>query len=236
MSIPTTTNLQLLKPTYNDLADVMKVNDNMDILDALFAKISGTILGSVYPVGSIYMSVVSTSPATLFGGTWVRLKDRFLMGAGDTYAAGGTGGSETHTLTTNEMPSHNHTFTGSAVTSGGVSANHTHTGTSGNQSANHTHTGPSHSHAFSKAGPGDSDAGGIHNHANNWGAINTGTAGTGATGSNSANHTHTTTTGNNSVGHTHSVTASGTIGNKGGGTAFSIMPPYLSVYMWKRTA
>jgi hypothetical protein len=46
-----------------------------------------------YPVGAIYMSVDPTSPASLFGGTWESLKDRFLLGAGDTYSAGTTGGS-----------------------------------------------------------------------------------------------------------------------------------------------
>lgn len=63
---------------------------------------------SQFPDGFIYMSVNSTSPATLFGGYWVRLKDRFLLGAGDTYTAGATGGSASHTLTTDEMPSHTH--------------------------------------------------------------------------------------------------------------------------------
>lgn len=66
------------------------------------------LINLIYPVGSIYMSVNSTSPATLFGGTWVQLKDRFLLGAGDTYSNGGTGGEATHTLTVNEMPSHKH--------------------------------------------------------------------------------------------------------------------------------
>ena len=48
---------------------------------------------SVYPIGAVYLSVNDTSPASLFGGEWERLKDRFLLGAGDTYAAGNTGGS-----------------------------------------------------------------------------------------------------------------------------------------------
>lgn len=61
-----------------------------------------------YPVGSIYLSVVSTSPASLFGGTWERLKDVFLLAAGDAYAAGATGGEAEHTLTEDEMPSHKH--------------------------------------------------------------------------------------------------------------------------------
>ena len=63
---------------------------------------------ALYPVGSIYMSVNDTSPASLFGGTWEQLKDRFLLGAGDSYAAGSTGGEATHTLTVNEMPKHAH--------------------------------------------------------------------------------------------------------------------------------
>lgn len=62
----------------------------------------------VYPVGSIYMSVNATSPQTLFGGTWVRIQDCFLLAAGSEYAAGSTGGEATHTLTVSEMPSHSH--------------------------------------------------------------------------------------------------------------------------------
>ena len=67
------------------------------------------IINIVYPVGSIYMSVNSTSPASLFGGTWERIKDRFLLASGDAYKAGSTGGEATHTLTINEMPAHEHT-------------------------------------------------------------------------------------------------------------------------------
>ena len=73
--------------------------------EALAGKAS---LLQAHPVGAIYISTVSTSPASLFGGTWERLKDRFLLGAGDSYAAGATGGEATHTLTVDEMPSHNH--------------------------------------------------------------------------------------------------------------------------------
>ena len=72
----------------------------------IFNKKSSVL--DAYPVGSIYMSVNSTSPASLFGGTWEQLKDRFLLGAGDTYTNGSTGGESTHTLTVDEMPSHTH--------------------------------------------------------------------------------------------------------------------------------
>lgn len=63
---------------------------------------------SPYPVGSIYISINSTSPATLFGGTWEQIKGRFLVGANTTYKAGSTGGEAKHTLTEDEMPQHNH--------------------------------------------------------------------------------------------------------------------------------
>ena len=62
----------------------------------------------IYPIGAIYLSVSATNPATLFGGKWEQIKDRFLLAAGDTYAIGTTGGEATHKLTVAEMPSHKH--------------------------------------------------------------------------------------------------------------------------------
>lgn len=46
-----------------------------------------------FPVGYIYITTSSASPAGIFGGTWERIKDKFLLAAGDTYTAGSTGGS-----------------------------------------------------------------------------------------------------------------------------------------------
>lgn len=60
------------------------------------------------PVGKLWASDDPTSPASIVGGTWERLKDRFILAAGDTYAAGSTGGEATHTLTSSEMPRHEH--------------------------------------------------------------------------------------------------------------------------------
>lgn len=67
-------------------------------LDAETVK-GKTILEQTYPVGAIYVSVNSTSPASLFGGTWTQIKDVFLLGAGDTYSNGATGGNSTHSHT-----------------------------------------------------------------------------------------------------------------------------------------
>ncbi len=83
------------------------------------------ICNLIYPVGSIYMSVNSTSPETLFGGTWKQIKARFLLGQGanetnttnywGTYNAGTCdfpngemSGEPYHTLSLNEIPSHAH--------------------------------------------------------------------------------------------------------------------------------
>lgn len=107
-----------------------------DIPDALKSlKTGGGIsLLDVYPVGSIYMSVNNVSPAILFGGTWESLENRFLIGAGDTYTVGATGGSTSHTITTSEMPSHNHSFTGSSVNTSSIS-----TANTGTENTTHVH-------------------------------------------------------------------------------------------------
>ena len=62
-----------------------------------------------YPVGSIYMSIESTSPASLFGGNWTPLKDKFLIGAGNIYGKEATGGYTTITLTAAQSGLRDHT-------------------------------------------------------------------------------------------------------------------------------
>ena len=61
-----------------------------------------------YPIGFIFITIGDISPASLYGGTWELLKDRFLIGAGNQYLVSATGGEETHILTINEMPIHDH--------------------------------------------------------------------------------------------------------------------------------
>jgi hypothetical protein len=86
--------------------------------DTLYqASGSALTMSQVYPVGSIYISVVSTNPATLLGvGTWVAFgTGRTLVGidAGQTEfdTVEETGGAKTHTLLEAEIPSHTHTIT-----------------------------------------------------------------------------------------------------------------------------
>ena len=177
------------------------------------------ILNVVYPVGAIYLSTNSTSPATLFGGTWAQITDKFILAAGSTYSAGTTGGSATinlshshtvnshnhslpantgsHTLTTSEMPSHSHdTITMSGQTLYTASSVTTYVG----------------GHSAVRANYSDSS----------W-ERKMGTNNTGGGG-----------------GHSHTI--GGNTGDKSPGTdsklssTQSIIPPYLAVYVWKRTA
>ena len=69
-----------------------------------------------YPIGSVYISYEPTSPAELFGGTWTSITGVFpYFNAGTT-----TGGSNTHTLTVSQIPSHTHDVTGGAATGGSI--------------------------------------------------------------------------------------------------------------------
>lgn len=81
------------------------------------------MLDTVYPVGSLYMSLDKTSPASIFGGEWERYaKGRTLVGVNEDDAifasAALTGGEKTHKLTVNEMPRHHHGFQAFWGTSG----------------------------------------------------------------------------------------------------------------------
>ena len=192
-----------------------------------------------YPIGAYYISSSPTSPATLFGGTWEQVKDRMILAVGDTYnSAGLTGGSATTKLVVNNIPSHNH----SCDTTG----NHSHTATT-STAGNHTHTrgtmnitgnfggtdvqsGYYGNGAFAITSRGNyKDAGGTYesNYGKNM-SFDASRNWSGATSSNgSHNHTLTTSTNGN---HTH------TVGNTGSGTAFNTISPYITAYVWRRTA
>lgn len=154
----------------------------------------------IYPVGSIYTSVNNVNPSALFGGTWEQIKDTFLLSAGDSYTAGNTGGEASHKLTMSEMPSHTHTFTGTA-------ASHTH----------HSKIFTSNNENFTMA------INGIRLDGVSW--CYSGDTTAGSTGGDSCGITSST-----------SITPKGTNSSTGSGTAHNNMPPYLTVYMWKRTA
>lgn len=81
----------------------------IDITAATPAAVKAAIAEAklaAWPIGSIYMTVSNTSPESLFGGTWERISERFLLGASSSYPAGSTGGEFTHKLTQSELPNY----------------------------------------------------------------------------------------------------------------------------------
>jgi len=87
---------------HQDLSNYAVKND---VNQSLNTKVnSDELFDLIYPVGSIYMSVNNVNPSNLFGGTWVQIKDQFLLASGDSYSNGATGGSANAVVV-----SHNHT-------------------------------------------------------------------------------------------------------------------------------
>ena len=92
--------------------------DNEERLTNIESKISN-LLNSIYPVGSIYLSLTKSPPS--LGGTWELIDEgKFLYST--TTTSGETGGSSQHThatsghvLTAGEMPVHRHTFEGHKI-------------------------------------------------------------------------------------------------------------------------
>lgn len=186
------------------------------------------VINTIYPIGSIYMSVNNVTPATLFGGTWEQIEDRFLLSAGTTYTAGGTGGAASHTpsgtigghaLTVSEIPSHTHTY----AKANGTTGSHTLT----------INEIPAHAHGQTLAA-GNGSRSGIRNSYNDEGNSNIYPANTNTYDAGGGQgHTHTiattsTNTGSSGSGNTHNHSFTGISQNT--------MPPYLVVYVWKRTA
>ena len=179
-----------------------------EMVEGLEEFLRSKVFLAAYPVGSLYWSSKSTDPATLFGGTWKQIKDKFILAAGDTYTVGTTGGEAAHTLTTAEMPSHNHSASSNSAGA------HTHTASS-NSTGAHTHTV-----AYGTGGEDDIGISG--------GIVYDGIA---KTTSSAGSHSHAIAVNSNGA-HTHTITVNST----GSDNAHNNMPPYVAYYCWERTA
>ena len=172
-----------------------------------------SIVDIIYPVGSLYWSKNPTNPATLFGGTWTQIKDKFILAAGDSYAQGATGGASTVTLTTAQMPMHTH---GASTDTAGA---HSHTRgsmeiTGGMAWSNST----SLQGAFYQGKYQPSyGAATVHD---DWKGIDF-----------AASRSWSGATSYNGY-HSHPVT----VNNSGNGESHENMPPYVTYYCWERTA
>jgi len=213
----TTANLGLTKPTVGGSDNTWgnALNANMDLLD--------TAVNKAMPTGGIIMwsGTIATIPTgwALCDGTngTPNLTGKFIVHAdadsSGTYNVGATGGANDVTLTTSEMPAHNHS--GSTASAG----SHTHSAST-NSAGAHTHTT---NISFSP----DVDYFG-----NNVSILNNGQNGTNSVGGQSTNftssssgsHSHTVTV-NSDGAHTHTVSVS----NTGGGGAHENRPPYFAL-------
>jgi hypothetical protein len=237
--------------------------------DADGKVLSSTILGArswitpgsaiaAWPIGSVFLSVVTTDPATLLGfGTWTQIaQGQFLVGQNsadsDFDTAEKTGGSKTASIashvhafsdTSSSEASHTHSFSDTSTSE----AAHSHTFSDNTDSGGpHTHSvnppvttssGPS---SVTSASTGAlSPAGSNHTHTTNIAAFDSASAGThyhaisGNTG-NAGAHSHDVS-GNTGAGGAHSHTVGGNTGSAGAATP-SILPPYLVIYCWKRVS
>lgn len=160
------------------------------------------------------MSVKNTNPGTLFGGTWTawgagRVPVGINTSDTDFSTVEKTGGEKTVTLTTTQMPSHTHSYA-------------------------HTHTTPSTSISSS----------GAHTHVTRLRSDTS--VGEGLQGERIGTSVYVKTTENaieSSGAHTHTVPAmttnkqsTSTSGSVGGGSSHNNIQPYITCYMWKRTA
>lgn len=241
-------------------------NDNgkyEDFLRQVTEDIKRKTLEIENPVGHIRMETTNINPGTYLGfGTWTLWgSGRVPVGvnAADTDFATveKTGGSKTIKLTLAQIPSHAHTFTGTAHSHGLNSHTHTY-GKSSTTTGSHTLTAnemPSHTHKVMKDARGSatlSASNFLGKYAENAysdypyslrGVASTNSSeGVGKTTNSGggAGHTHgitvTSTNTGAASGNTANATATGTIGKSGSDGAHSNVQPYITCYMWKRTA
>lgn len=174
----------------------------------------------LYPVGCIVQTTAYSTTAQMvaaYGGSdWDLIQEKVLIGANwvdasnPKYRVNATGGSETVTLTTANLPSHNHSYTHCSTSTGSTTI-------TTNQMPNHNHT-----HTYYNYGSGGG-ANGLAYNITNTSAVGTDTGGMNGSGGGGS--------------HYHSITRySATTGDAGSGTSFSIINPYKAVYIWTRTA
>ena len=202
-----------------DIGGNIDMNSNqIDNLMAASADDHVVRFDQIYPVGSVYINASnSANPSTYLGvGTWARIgAGKVMVGQdpsdSDFNQTSDEGGNKTATLNIANLAQHNHTVN-PASTSLSLSVSQSDAG--------------AHSHTYTAPGSTPVDAGGD--------ATDNTDVSTGGTNTNEI----TSGVGN----HNHGIGVSGTVdigefnsGQTGSGDSFSILQPYIVVYMWVRT-
>ena len=221
-------NLNASKITAGTLADARIPNLNASKITAGTLADARLSDSSLFVTGMIIMYQGNTAPSGwgLCDGQGGRpdLRNRFVVGAGDAYNLNATGGSNSVTLSTANLPSHNHSFSGSSGNNNIGSHNHSSGGLTGS-----TNNQGSHAHSLQIAnGSDDNDSDDRRSETyfqsqtlQFSGAIN-------SAGGHSHSISISGSTGNTNLGnHNHSI--SGTIGNTGSGTGHENRPPYYAL-------
>lgn len=240
-----------LSGTENVVEDADYVHTDNNYTDIEKTKLSGIENGAqvnpttsalvdlFYPVGSYYETSDTTfDPNVAWGGTWVEdTKGRATVAKADsgTFATlGGTGGSETVTISSANLPTHTHTYDKASTTTGAATGNTGSTTLTTNQIPAHYHTAGRYDGYIIENKIATDGGGG---NSNNCITVNTGSTtsssriSTNNTGGGQG-HTHTLNS------HTHSITNSSTNSGNGGfaNTAMNNLQPYIVVKRWHRTA
>ena len=108
-AVPNSTWIYLIE---GEFGSVYTHPDGYDVASIRVNSFNNTTINrsylSLYPVGSYYITESTTSPASIIGGKWVQVKDRFILGAINDSNLGREGGVASVTLTVDQIPSHAH--------------------------------------------------------------------------------------------------------------------------------
>jgi len=222
-----TQNYELKQPDMNDFVSPEPFNDNAAVIDQALKTQQDAInqmLSKVYPVGAIYMSVDSENPGIRFGGTWAawgngRVPVGVNAGDADFQTVERTGGSKAL---------HQHS--------------HGHSLSAASNSASHGHSIPASSHSHSSLTSNNIPSGAVLRLSSSDYAMSTTGGNLRVAVASSGNNNNQISTSDTSHGHevpaadaSHGHSLSGSISDAGTGLAGNLQP-YITCFMWKRTA
>ena len=199
----------------------LAVNNVQEAIDGTCTKFDNNLtnlkkelLNEMYPVGSIYISYNNTNPSSFFGGEWENYGDGRVLKGISSGEAGKTGGNSEITLEVSNLPPHSHSYDKSSNV------------TEGHQLT--IDEIPSHTHASGGAYGWPIGADGtVHYTFTGWHGSTTEPYGP---------PVDDRSVGGNGY-HSHNISLSNTLtGSVGTATPINIQNPYITVYMWRRTA